>query len=352
MADWRWTNIPVVDGGVGEEGHVGGELAPEPENKPNHVKSHKKHCLTACDAVTLPTRVIVVSNSDVFFVVIRRLSALLWRNTFKTFLQLHSGQHDYTDYSSPVTVLQNHWWWFLYLPRQNLPSLLLLLWAVVRLSSGQTSVLVELRSNMNTRYPPEQLLHMNFVQQRQMIFLHDAFLPFVILQTDRRTNKQMMAEAIKKEPLKIKITFLMSLLSQVNCSRHPSLQENSPSLTSEEKGCGKTSEITQRCWPEKSWLTTLCSSCSLFSKLPFAIFSASFSLLGTCRQRKGICFYYSSVQCEKWSWSKRLTLIWSFSECWRWTSLNNLRHKQNVIDQWLSENALEWNKNIQSYKHY
>lgn len=32
----KWTDaqrgIPVVDGGVGEEGHVGGELAPEPED--------------------------------------------------------------------------------------------------------------------------------------------------------------------------------------------------------------------------------------------------------------------------------------------------------------------------------
>lgn len=26
------THLPVVGGGVGEEGHVGGELAPEPEN--------------------------------------------------------------------------------------------------------------------------------------------------------------------------------------------------------------------------------------------------------------------------------------------------------------------------------
>lgn len=29
----RQTNIPAVDGGVGEEGQVGGELAPEPEEK-------------------------------------------------------------------------------------------------------------------------------------------------------------------------------------------------------------------------------------------------------------------------------------------------------------------------------
>lgn len=28
----RWTNRPVVGGGVGDEGHVGGELAPEPED--------------------------------------------------------------------------------------------------------------------------------------------------------------------------------------------------------------------------------------------------------------------------------------------------------------------------------
>lgn len=28
----RQTGIPVVDGGVGDEGHVGGELAPEPED--------------------------------------------------------------------------------------------------------------------------------------------------------------------------------------------------------------------------------------------------------------------------------------------------------------------------------
>lgn len=27
------TDVPVVDGGVGEEGHVGGELAPEPESR-------------------------------------------------------------------------------------------------------------------------------------------------------------------------------------------------------------------------------------------------------------------------------------------------------------------------------
>lgn len=26
-------NLPVVDGGVGEDGHVGGELAPEPERR-------------------------------------------------------------------------------------------------------------------------------------------------------------------------------------------------------------------------------------------------------------------------------------------------------------------------------
>lgn len=29
------TNVPVVDGGVGEEGQVGGELAPEPERRQN-----------------------------------------------------------------------------------------------------------------------------------------------------------------------------------------------------------------------------------------------------------------------------------------------------------------------------
>lgn len=29
----RQTGVPVVEGGVGEEGQVGGELAPDPERK-------------------------------------------------------------------------------------------------------------------------------------------------------------------------------------------------------------------------------------------------------------------------------------------------------------------------------
>lgn len=31
--------IPVVDGGVGEEGHVGGELAPEPEDRQKEIST-------------------------------------------------------------------------------------------------------------------------------------------------------------------------------------------------------------------------------------------------------------------------------------------------------------------------
>lgn len=37
----RQVDVPVVEGGVGEEGHVGGELAPEPEDKER--KSSKRH---------------------------------------------------------------------------------------------------------------------------------------------------------------------------------------------------------------------------------------------------------------------------------------------------------------------
>lgn len=81
--------------------------------------------------------------------------------------------------------------------------------------------------------------------------------------------------------------------------------------------------------------TALCSSCSLLSKLPFAAFSASFSLLGTWMNREqteDVCFLFPSssslclqlntlkCQCEA------LTLIWSFSERCRQTSLKSLRH--------------------------
>lgn len=37
------TDIPAVDGGVGEEGHVGGELAPDPEDtkKNRQINEHQ-----------------------------------------------------------------------------------------------------------------------------------------------------------------------------------------------------------------------------------------------------------------------------------------------------------------------
>lgn len=41
MLHWYTTHLPVVGGGVGEEGHVGGELAPEPEN-PNKTNKQMK----------------------------------------------------------------------------------------------------------------------------------------------------------------------------------------------------------------------------------------------------------------------------------------------------------------------
>ena len=48
-----------------------------------------------------------------------------------------------------------------YLPCQNLPPLLLLLGAVVRLSSGQPPVLVHLQSEVHTqRYPPTHLYNL------------------------------------------------------------------------------------------------------------------------------------------------------------------------------------------------
>lgn len=41
----RQTDIPVVGGGVGEEGHVGGELAPEPESRQKKNRQINHHQL-------------------------------------------------------------------------------------------------------------------------------------------------------------------------------------------------------------------------------------------------------------------------------------------------------------------
>lgn len=82
------------------------------------------------------------------------------------------------------------------------------------------------------------------------------------------------------------------------------------------------------------WHTALCSSCSLLSRLSFAVFSASFSLLGTWRNQgrvKKFAFFSPQtsrrLNSQKFSETEPLTLIWSFSECCRQTSLKSLRHR-------------------------
>lgn len=65
------TDLPVTGGGVGEEGHVGGELAPEPNNEnikkewiSNYDKKYMYLATTCCNTVNKTTYVVNLNTTQ------------------------------------------------------------------------------------------------------------------------------------------------------------------------------------------------------------------------------------------------------------------------------------------------
>lgn len=115
------------------------------------------------------------------------------------------------------------WWVFVscaaYLPRQNLPPLLLLLWAVVRLSPGQPPVLVELQSNMITStLSSSQTAHFKEPSDGHC-FEKEALTETVYQTKAEQINVTAEQFKFKKVPLKLEV-FLYPNLPTADNSQH------------------------------------------------------------------------------------------------------------------------------------